>query len=422
MLLRRGILRNGIGGNLVKRHFSTKNYVTKDATRFVKDGKRIQVGIWLLGTSFCVFALTTRGGYTRNMRFGIPTIQWKGSGNTPKTDEQWEEKYEEFKKYPEYTARGKPTTLEQFKQAWILNKAGMIFGPGAFLGHALPMAYFLARGYFKGPMKKFCAIYTGLVASIGFQGMYMDKKRPGAVEGAPTPAKDKHQKAIHYTLIGAYFGYGFWMALNMLRGSPDHIKRLDRFFAYNSLRKHMTFSTHFFFTLVLLSGFLTAGTGSGRSITTYPKVGDKWAPAMSDLDQDSSFLENILNNNKLIQFNHRTLGLIMTGVVGIQWVLLMRTKLGFMGKLGLTTLFALLLGQLHIGSYMVTHGMQPENTMTHAGNGYLIFATILYLMHLCRKPNPAVIKKIAAQFKERNPGKYEAFTKRYAYEMSKVPK
>ena len=37
--------------NFGRRGLSTKPYVLKDATRFVKDGKRIQVGLWLIGTS-----------------------------------------------------------------------------------------------------------------------------------------------------------------------------------------------------------------------------------------------------------------------------------------------------------------------------------------------------------------------------------
>ncbi|CAI2368460.1 unnamed protein product [Moneuplotes crassus] len=409
-----------IRSNLVKRRFSTKPYVTKNAARFVKDGKRVQAGLWLIGTSFCTFGFIVRGGYMRNIRFGTNTIQWKGEGPTPKSDQEWEEKFEEFKIYPEYTARGRPMTLEEFKQTWFVNKSAMILAPGAFLLHVLPMGYFLFRGYFKRPMIQFCAIYTGFVATTGLQGYYMDNHRPGTIEGEPIPAKDRHQRAIHYALIGTYFGYGLWMALNLFRKSPDQTKSLERFFALGSLRRHLAITTHFFFTLVLLTGYLTAGTGSGRSITTYPKVGNKWLPAVDDLDEDTYFLENLLNNNKLIQFNHRTLGMLMTGATGIQWIFLMKSKLGLMGKLGFTTLFILLLGQLHIGGSMVTKGMQPEYTMIHAANGYLIFATLLYLMHLCRKPNPTVLRKVAAELKKSNPKKYKTIAKRYPKQMAQI--
>jgi len=147
--------------NATKRNFASKPYITKDARRFVKDGKRIQVGLWLLTTSGIIFTLGTMGGFSRNLRFGMNKIQWRGKGSTPTNDKEWEEKYEDFKKYPEYTNTGKPITLEQFKQLWKMGKLGMILGPGTMFAHLLPMIYFLARGYIRGPMKKFLIFYSG---------------------------------------------------------------------------------------------------------------------------------------------------------------------------------------------------------------------------------------------------------------------
>ena len=369
-----------------------------------------------------LFTLASIGGYSRNMRFGMNKIEWRPKGNPPQTDREWEEKYEDFKKFPEYMSRGQPTTLDQFKTMWKLNQVGKILGPGTMFVHLLPMVYFLARGYMKGPMKKFCLIYSGLFAAIGLGGLYMDTKRPGQVEGEPMPPKDPYMKALHLGLIVTYFGYGFWMALNLLRKGPDNVQSLDRYFGNMSLRKHLMSTSHIIFPLVIITGALMAGFGAGRSIVTYPKMGDKWVPTSEDLDKNSSFLENMYSNPKILHFNHRTLGTLFTGIVALQWAFLMRSPLGFSGKLGFTILLTLFVGQIHFGSYMTTHRMQPEQTWMHVSNSYLIMATFLYLMHMCRKPNPAIIKKIVAQIKETNPNKYERLSLKYPKEMKNLPK
>ena len=250
----------------------------------------------------------------------------------------------------------------------------------------------------------------------------MDNYRPGTVEGEPAPPKNPYQKSLHYGLIMTYYGSGLWMALNMLRKSPDNTKRLDMYFAKATMRRYLMQATHFLYPAILITGLLVAGTGAGRAITTYPKVGDKWVIGKEDLDKDASLLENLYTNRKIMQFNHRTLGIIMTGVLGVQWVFLMRTKLGFAGKLGFTLLIALLYGQLHIGGSMVKNRMKLETATLHAFNAYLILSLFIYLLHTCRTPNPAVLRKIALNLKQHHSGVYQGLLKKYPKEMKKILK
>lgn len=145
-----------------RRSFATKPYVAKDSARFMKSGNSLFPGLWLLGTSLGMFVLITTGGYSRNMRFGMNKIVWRTNGSTPSNEEGWNEKYEDFKKCPEYTIRGKEVDIETFKNMWYMGKIGGVLGPGSSIIHGLPMFYYLARGRFTGSMKKFCLIYTGM--------------------------------------------------------------------------------------------------------------------------------------------------------------------------------------------------------------------------------------------------------------------
>jgi len=187
------------------RNFTTKASKVKGPDRFVVEGKAGRVGVWLMLTSANMLILGALGGFTKNLRYGQPVIKWRPGNAIPKTEEDWQKEYDDFKACPEFNMNGNNVELEEFmisrfKNYWYLTSLGKIFGPGHTFLAVPPMFYFLARGYFKGPMKRFCLVYSGLLAAIGFQGMYMDNKRPGTVEGEPLPFKDPNQRAIHYGL------------------------------------------------------------------------------------------------------------------------------------------------------------------------------------------------------------------------------
>lgn len=247
----------------------------------------------------------------------------------------------------------------------------------------------------------------------------MDNYRPGAVKGEELPPKDPYQRALHIGLCYTYFAYGFWMSLNLLRKHEVSFKCIKGVIGSNLLKKQLMMSAHIIYPLLLVTGFLMSGTGAGRSITTYPKVGDNWTITKQDLDKDESFLENLVSNRKLIHFNHRTLGMILAAITTVQWGFLMISPLSVGGKVAFTTLLGLVLGQLHIGSTMVTRKMQPEHCIWHNMNACLIMMTFLVLFHIGRKPDPKMVTMLINEAKA-NPTKYEALLKKYSSILKKL--
>mmetsp|Transcript_26436 Transcript_26436/g.30563 ORF Transcript_26436/g.30563 Transcript_26436/m.30563 type:complete len:270 (-) Transcript_26436:301-1110(-) len=268
----------------------------------------------MLVTSTAGFVLGAMGGYTRNMRYGMNKIEWRASSKIPSNEQEWLEQYEEFKKYPEYTIRGKEVDLTTFKQTFWICTVGKFLGAGGSLIFGVPMIYFWARGYFKAPMKRFCLAYTALYATVGFQGMYMDNNRPGAIDEETgeklNVAKDPYQRALHFGLIYTLYGLGVWQTLNLLRKCPDTVKSLERYFGRQVLRKHIFITAHSLYLFLLATGCLMSGTGAGRSITTFPKVNDKWLLTKEDFDSEASVIENLLNR-KVLHYTHRSLGMTM---------------------------------------------------------------------------------------------------------------
>ena len=261
------------------------------------------------------------------MRYGMNTIKWRPSSSIPQNEEDWKKQYEDFKQCPEYTIRGKEVDLETFKQTYWIWTVGKFLGAGSAMIFGLPMFYFLYRGYFKGPMKMFWLAYTALYSAIGFQGMYQDNNRPGKVEGEPLPPKDPYMKSLHYLMIYGLYTLGLWQWLNLLRRSPDKVKSIERYFGNLALRKNLMITSKLFLSLTIISGCLMSGTGAGRAIVTFPKVGDKWTITKDDFDTDISIAENFYENKKVLHFTHRNLGMSLFGVLGIQWLYLMKANI-----------------------------------------------------------------------------------------------
>ena len=407
------------GANNTRRLFSIfYPKSTRDASRFVIDGKGRKVGMCLLIYAGCLFTSLTLHGYTKNMRYGMNKIEWRMSGKFPKTDDDWNQKYEEFKKWKEYTIRGYEVNLDTFKQIYWISTLSII-GPLSSLFIGTSMTYFWRRGYFKIPMKRFLKIYALLYFTIALQGYYQDNYRPSQVEGLPVPPKDPYQKTLHSGLFYVYAGLGLWQSMNLLRKSPDLVPSFERFIGNWILRRHLMITSHSLFFIVLASGLLMSGTGAGRSITTFPKVNDKWVITKDDFDSDSSTLQNLYENRKVIHFTHRTLGMSLFGLLSIQFLILLRSPISLSSKALFSLLTALTYAQIYIGAHQITHNMPWEITMLHNGNGALVLALFLLLMHIARRPSPEVAKSLANNLKLTNSEKYDAFAKSYSKYFTK---
>ena len=388
--------------------------------RLVKEGKAKFVGTWLFLSSGFLLVSGTVGAYARNIRIGQNKIEYRPDFKFPKDEKQWEEKYEEFKKTKEYYSRGWEVGLEEFKQTYWLLTAGVIGALGSMVTGFVPMFYFLARGYFKKPMKQFALLYTLAIATVGAHGHYMDNMRPGQQEGEPLPPKDPNQVALHYLLVYTVFSITYWQSLKLLAKNPNSVKKLKHYFGSRVLRKHLMITSHTLFALVLLSGYLMAGHNAGRAINTYPKVNGQWFLTKDDIDSSISLPQNFFENKRLIHFTHRTLGTLLLPLAAIQWLLVMRTGLSLKLKFFTTLLVGAITGQLHFGSYMVVKNMDLNSVLYHSGNSFLILGLFLYLIYSTRRPDPKVLKTLAAKFKAKNPEKFEAFTKRYSKQMEKI--
>lgn len=66
-------------------------------------GKEKIVGLWALGVSASIFSIIILGGYTRRTKSGLSMTKWHPHKvMPPRTQEDWEKEFEEYKKFPEF--------------------------------------------------------------------------------------------------------------------------------------------------------------------------------------------------------------------------------------------------------------------------------------------------------------------------------
>ena len=169
----------------------------------------------------------------------------------PKSEEEWNQKYQEFKLSQEYKLKN--YGIDEFKEIFWVTKAAVI-GPISSCAFGITMAYFWRKGYFKTPMKKFMMIFASVYLLIGAQGYYQDNYRPGQIEGQPVPPKNPYQKSLHFSLYYIYSGLAIWQTLNLLRKSPESVDSFERFIGNRLLRRHLMITSHSLFFIVLATG------------------------------------------------------------------------------------------------------------------------------------------------------------------------
>ena len=111
------------------------------------------VGLWLLTVSGAIFFMILLGGYTRLSKSGLSMVKWKPLGEQlPASEEQWQEEFEHYKKYPEYSVSNPDMDLEGFKRIFFVEWFHRQVGRSLGVLFAVPFASFLAAGALKKKM------------------------------------------------------------------------------------------------------------------------------------------------------------------------------------------------------------------------------------------------------------------------------
>jgi cytochrome c oxidase assembly protein subunit 15 len=155
-------------------------------------------------------------------RSGLSMVKWHPHKiSLPKNQQEWEEEFLEYQKFPEYYLlnKHKGMDVEGFKKIYFIEWAHRIVARSIGLIFVGPMTYFWFRGYLQPRMKRSLIgllAFGGLQGAVGWwmvkSGLYEKTK-----ELDKTPTVSPYRLTFHG--YNAYIIYGilFWLSLHLLR-------------------------------------------------------------------------------------------------------------------------------------------------------------------------------------------------------------
>lgn len=259
------------------------------------------VVLWLGCVAALVFAMVVLGGVTRLTESGLSMVDWRPATGwlPPMSESAWQDEFDAYKTSPEYVKENSWMEVADFKGIFWFEYLHRLLGRIIGVVFAIPFLWFLVRR----------RIPPGLTARLwgllvlgglqGFMGWYMVKS--GLVD---RPDVSHFRLAAHLGLAFAIYGMTLWLIFTILsppRGRPS--------------RAALGISALVF--AQILSGALVAGLDAGFIYNTWPLI-DGQLIATGPFDH-ASFWTNVLEDRKLVQFEHRMGAYLVTLVVGAFW-------------------------------------------------------------------------------------------------------
>lgn len=256
---------------------------TSEQGLFVRPGFEIPVGTWLLGTSAWLYSMIAIGGYTRLSGSGLSMTDWRIEGRSlPRSKEQWEREFEEYKQYPEYQRlHAGAMELDEFKMIYFVEWFHRMWGRAAGALFALPLGYFMVKRALKAKLALRLTGLLGLGVSQGFMGWWMVRSGLDAPEKhTPTlganqrPRVSPYRLASHWTAALTLYLGCMWNSLSLLRPSPSVLHPTSEALLAARRLRPWTFPVAALVGMTLLSGPFVAGNDAGHAYNTWPKMLD----------------------------------------------------------------------------------------------------------------------------------------------------
>lgn len=358
--------------------------------QFVKPGKEKIVGYWLLATAGAVFLTISLGGYTRLSRSGLSMVKWKPIGyRFPRTPEQWEEEFENYKKYPEYQLVNKGISVDYFKFIFLVEYSHRALGNIIGFLFTVPFGYFIARGYITPKLRNRCLALLALGGTQGLIGWWMVRsgldKKP---EYQSRPRVSTYRLFVHLNTAIVIYGTLLWNAMNLLRPAQEKAITLGTLDGMKSARGKMILILHFI-AFNIMTGVTVAGIDAGKVFNTWPDMNGAIVPP--GYLRKSPLWRNFFENTGTVQFNHRTFGYLTYLASFYLFILSRKMNMTSYARFSIMMFFILVNLQLASGITMLMHQVPLGEGVFHQANAVTVLSVALYTMHTLRKPNPRYV-------------------------------
>ena len=266
------------------------------------------VRAWLIALALLVMAMVTVGGATRLTGSGLSITEWRPVTGAvpPLTQEAWLAEFAKYRESPQYRLLNQGMSLDEFKfiywWEWSHRQLGRLIGLVFFL----PLVWFWLKGFIRG---RLALAFLGVGALGGLQGavgwiMVASGLEPGMTAVAPI------RLALHLTLASLILAALVWIAtgLDQTQAEEGRDGRAGR-----AVLRSAGLLVALIFAQIALGG-LVAGSRAGFTYNTWPLMDGRLVPPASALFSGTPLIENFVDNLALVQFNHRTMALLLVGI------------------------------------------------------------------------------------------------------------
>ncbi|HMP77082.1 MAG TPA: COX15/CtaA family protein [Kiritimatiellia bacterium] len=260
---------------------------------------------WLDIVCLLILLMVLVGGVTRLTESGLSMVTWEPilGAIPPRTEVEWQARFDQYRAYPEYQLINKGMSLAEFKFIYFWEYLHRLLGRLIGLVYALPMAWFIARGAARGRLAGHLLVGLLLGGLQGVVGWWMVKSGLNQ-----NPYVSPFRLAIHLGLALFVLSYLWWLRLGLAG--------VARVFAPPPFRRNALL----FLVLLVVQifyGALVAGLNAGYMYNTFPlMLGRVFPPGL--LGMEPVWL-NFFENATAVQWIHRALGWLVLAAAGHVW-------------------------------------------------------------------------------------------------------
>lgn len=327
--------------------------------------------IWLLSGCVLIFIMVVVGGITRLTNSGLSMTDWHLITDTlpPLTEAKWQEAFDQYKQFPEYQKINihNNFTLSDYKFIYFWEWFHRFIGRAIGIVFIIPFVYFLFKKRLDKETLKKCLILLGLGGLQGFFGWFMVKS--GLIDN---PDVSHFRLALHLTTAFITFAYTFWVALDLIYPIKRNVEKTLRSIARYTL---------FFLLLQIIYGGFVAGLNAGLIHNHWPFMSDgQFIHDSVFLEQDSLLL-SFTEGKSGVQFIHRTLAYVVTGMILFLYYKSSKYNIDFNQKRSLQALVFLVFVQFALGVFTLLYGVPLWLGLIHQVNAFFLLSAMTYSLH-----------------------------------------
>ncbi|HAJ76984.1 MAG TPA: heme A synthase [Gammaproteobacteria bacterium] len=323
--------------------------------------------IWLIAVCFTIFSMVVVGGITRLTESGLSMVDWNPVvGIVPPLNEsEWEQAFEVYKNYPQYQKVNTGMSLDDFKEIYYWEYGHRVLGRLIGIIYFVPFVLFLMLGKIEKPMVP--KLWIGLVLGSlqGVLGWYMVKS--GLVD---IPRVSHYRLAAHLMLALLILGYLSWLVLTLYK-----INRVEM----TDLFRTLTYTLVPILLLQILYGAFVAGSRAGFGYNTFPLMNGEFLPEMAM--QLTPFWLNLLDNNTMLQFLHRWIGVLVMAITSVLFILAWRSGCSSVKRLT-SLLMIVVLGQFLLGVLTLINIIPIGLASLHQAGACIVLIVMVWLVYI----------------------------------------